>query len=1068
MVGVCLVMLVRNDESIIKRCLDSVKDKVDYIAIGDIGSTDSTKKKIKNYLKSNNINGIVFDKSQTITSDGKSSPSGDLFEHEFTDFSHSKNLLIEECKGKGDYILVFEPQYTLNALPKLDYVDDCYKVNNDVYLIKNTVRFFGTTYEFPHLPNFEKLNMSHLLLELTDHGDGDIQKNRLEMDRDLLKLCLVIELDSRNCFYLAETYYALGDWENAIKYYKTRTELTPNSKYVHYYNNNEEEIYMSFYKIGCCQLELSKAAGEAKKQVILKQITKDNKSKKKGVDPYFTNELNKITGKFNDTMFTLMGSWLRAYEYRPTRLEAIYRFVKFCREASSYVTGYQMGKMVLVRLQGDKDVKDVTLFSGLPSDVLGVEEDIYKWKFWDEFAICAHHYKKYRLAADILAKLLKEKQPTLNTDHIKTNLASAIKMLQQEKPVEKPQKDTVIVSLTTIPSRLERLDNTLNSLKNQSHKVKINLCIPKFSKKENKEYIVPDRIKNDKSINILMTDIDFGPATKLIPTLLTTKDPEQLIMVADDDVIYGKDVVKKLVEASKKYEDCAIGFCGWNCKNLIENGWYQLLYEEERDFGDVQPVNVLEGYRGVLVKKKFFTDAVANYTQYVDDMFWVDDVWFSGHLSINEIPKIVIKYELGATLTKEKCWAEVWKNNYEGHKSTNNSLSMMPNFVSYNTNAILNFDHKFPGIWENDLVNTSLALKLEYNELNIKWKRNKAEENKLKVYVQDGFMDLFSGIDDLDKTIVNVIKSNKITLDDCKKNIGLVICTYNRPEYLELTLDYLGKSKLDKVCVIFIDDYSTKLKTDILINNFLQSNKTPCIYVKKRKQCNMFHSLQVGWDISRMLGCSYFTNLDSDVLVKPDWLEKIINCYNIRKDYSGDNTIVTGFNANRAHHKVVEELDICYLKSSIGGINMFFNNNLYKEIRKCLVDIKWDYRVVQYIKEAGSSFAVTKPSVIQHIGVNGVNSSYSGSNFDVAIDFFIEDGEFYYFPGMDSCFGDIRQEITTDINELKKLCLAEPEARGFNSNGWLKRTICEKLDFYDVLQFKGMWIKKNYELVQKN
>ncbi|HBY69284.1 MAG TPA: glycosyl transferase, partial [Flavobacteriaceae bacterium] len=48
----CLTMIVKNESAIIKRCLDSVKQHIDYWVIFDTGSTDNTKDLIKDYLSS--------------------------------------------------------------------------------------------------------------------------------------------------------------------------------------------------------------------------------------------------------------------------------------------------------------------------------------------------------------------------------------------------------------------------------------------------------------------------------------------------------------------------------------------------------------------------------------------------------------------------------------------------------------------------------------------------------------------------------------------------------------------------------------------------------------------------------------------------------------------------------------------------------------------------------------------------------------------------------------------------------------------------------------------------------
>ena len=44
MITISLCMIVKNEEQVLKRCLDSVRDLVEEIIIVDTGSTDATKR----------------------------------------------------------------------------------------------------------------------------------------------------------------------------------------------------------------------------------------------------------------------------------------------------------------------------------------------------------------------------------------------------------------------------------------------------------------------------------------------------------------------------------------------------------------------------------------------------------------------------------------------------------------------------------------------------------------------------------------------------------------------------------------------------------------------------------------------------------------------------------------------------------------------------------------------------------------------------------------------------------------------------------------------------------------
>ena len=54
MITISLCMIVKNEERVLKRCLDSVKDLVDEIVIVDTGSTDATKRIAAEYTVKRN------------------------------------------------------------------------------------------------------------------------------------------------------------------------------------------------------------------------------------------------------------------------------------------------------------------------------------------------------------------------------------------------------------------------------------------------------------------------------------------------------------------------------------------------------------------------------------------------------------------------------------------------------------------------------------------------------------------------------------------------------------------------------------------------------------------------------------------------------------------------------------------------------------------------------------------------------------------------------------------------------------------------------------------------------
>lgn len=210
--------------------------------------------------------------------------------------------------------------------------------------------------------------------------------------------------------------------------------------------------------------------------------------------------------------------------------------------------------------------------------------------------------------------------------------------------------DRVIVSLTTIPSRLSSLHRVLASLLDQTKRVDdIYLCIPHSMKRTGEQYIIPDHLKNLHSIKIIRCP-DKGPVTKLLPTLRRESKDTKIIYL-DDDRIYGTSLIDALVNESNLYPDQAICNFGWKLPTdhnyLTHRG--NLIFTYLFKFGDV---DIMEGCEGCLVKPRFFTREVFENRNTPKEVFFVDDIWISGNLAKNKIKRRRMPF-----LLKSRCYS---------------------------------------------------------------------------------------------------------------------------------------------------------------------------------------------------------------------------------------------------------------------------------------------------------------------------------------------------------------------------------------------------------------------------
>ncbi len=235
----------------------------------------------------------------------------------------------------------------------------------------------------------------------------------------------------------------------------------------------------------------------------------------------------------------------------------------------------------------------------------------------------------------------------------------------------------IIVSLSTIPQRLDLLHPTLASLMTQNVYIdEININIPYISRK-GLPYEIPtwlQELHDSPNHNIIIHRVkkDEGPATKLLPTLrrASRKEPggqhrmdidgygnlqfreinSTIIIVVDDDMIYHSHAVWNLYKSYVKYgKKHAITNFG---VTLDKN--YKLMTDTNRimaHFGPSKEVDILNGFGGFLVTSHgMFPDQVYDLESGPIQSISVDDVWFSGWLRHNSI-KIMSAPRLYSTIS---------------------------------------------------------------------------------------------------------------------------------------------------------------------------------------------------------------------------------------------------------------------------------------------------------------------------------------------------------------------------------------------------------------------------------
>lgn len=334
---ICLNMIVKNESKIITRLFDSVLSIIDTYCICDTGSTDNTVDIIKEYFKKYNILGkIVF--------------------QEFKNFSQARNFALNNCFNEdgspmSDYILLLDADMILeikkkdiNTFKKSLNMDsynilqgtDTFYYNN-TRIVKNIInngntlynqfKYIGATHEYISTPNNNKGNLSKDIIFIKDIGDGGSKSDKFS--RDILLLTKAIEENpnnERDHFYLANSYYNIGKYQDAIEMYKKRIKL----------GGWIQEIWYSYYRIGLSY-----------------------------------KNLNKIENAIYE--------WIEGYNQLPERLENIYQIINHYR-----VLGKNKTALIFYNLAKEVLNKKLNI-----DDYLFLEKDIYSYKLDYEFSIIA-------------------------------------------------------------------------------------------------------------------------------------------------------------------------------------------------------------------------------------------------------------------------------------------------------------------------------------------------------------------------------------------------------------------------------------------------------------------------------------------------------------------------------------------------------------------------------------------------------------------------------------------------------------------------------------------------------
>lgn len=285
-----LILMIKNEEKILKRCLEAVEKVVDCFCICDTGSTDSTQEVAKEFLKTRtgcltiepwqnfgHNRTVSFVNAQTYVKElgwNLEETYGILLD---ADMMFVPGKLRQQKLGAIGYKIIQKNanlEYYNTRIIRMDYAWKC----------------LGVTHEYWDGPSD---NLEKDVCFIDDRDDGGCKHDKFERDAKLLEDGLAKEPENvRYMFYLAQTYKCVGRFADAITMYKKRIKA----------GGWAEEIWNAHYSIGDCYLKL------------------------------------KNIPKFEEWM-------QKAHAYRPCRTESIYSLAKYFREVGQHYKSYHYIKI---------------------------------------------------------------------------------------------------------------------------------------------------------------------------------------------------------------------------------------------------------------------------------------------------------------------------------------------------------------------------------------------------------------------------------------------------------------------------------------------------------------------------------------------------------------------------------------------------------------------------------------------------------------------------------------------------------------------------------------------------